>query len=542
MWGNVADGLRKPTVYRRRICCFMATALFMIGWPLLVASPPALAQGDQSTNSTIGIGDETGSDPVVAITVGGTSPSPRTAEDYTTTPLQATVDYTPAGSNGPHWAWNVDSAEYSTDGQTWSTAITDDYTTAFPDGDKATTTFQKPGYWRFTVSATALFPEIQGRVEPLYVSYSTTLNPIYVAPAAGGGGYGEYGGSNPIKVKILWNSSRAVDDANPTTKTMVGYRMRLSYYPGNVPTGTPVTNYRWGVSGICMDRWQATRGSYDPSNPNKTTEGKRVALTRTDQSDVEFVWIDGTYTGTPKTVSFSCLINNKPYSASAKFMVYRPNAIMTITPRDSVVDTAGKPPYQTDTPYLKLGPPFAVTGNSGINFSIHLDMPQVVVWDRIPTGETLPVQVVKGGTLKYNYSTSDIPSNWMVVGRLTSGLDTSYPYLLGVVSGPSFRADDSPTYSLMRAMTERYYGVSVNWSYSMHFLFRPVGAGESDWVPLQKVDWNWIAKATRTGGTWGTPTSTSPVDTNGNLNKPQAVYTTQHPMWNNFSLLVPASN
>lgn len=132
--------------------------------------------------------------------------------------------------------------------------------------------------------------------------------------------------------------------------------------------------------------------------------------------------------------------------------------------------------------------------------------------------EATPVQMVNSATVKKLYG-----STWLT-DMASPGLDTSYPYMHPTLV--TAYAEDSP-----RVPLQTCDGVQVNHSFSMYFLFRAT-RGDTDWVPLRKVDWKWIASATKMGGTWGTPTSTSP--TASGPNKPVDTDTTIHPKWTKY--------
>ena len=274
-----------------------------------------------------------------------------------------------------------------------------------------------------------------------------------------------------------------------TQNTIVGRGIGLT---GQVTGGTPTTE-EWTIPGNRVKSYTANSTSATVTN---------LSADDLQQSTVSFYWVDG---GDGRTVTYTVTVNGQQYSASTTFNVKRPTSTLTATTNNSAgaiaVDNA--PGFTA----IHFGVPSANGGTPGIAFSKTCSEPS-----GFTGGSCCWMQVV--GTTDRRKQKNDL-SCYQRSG--SNVCDTNCPY-----SG-SATTEDTP----LSQVDDQLLAASVDETYSMYLMYRPVGGGI--WVPLRKVSWYWNAHAERDGDEWSLLSSGHPTN-------PASSNCTTHPTWSgNFT-------
>ncbi|CAN5691336.1 hypothetical protein BH20ACI4_BH20ACI4_23100 [soil metagenome] len=303
------------------------------------------------------------------------------------------------------------------------------------------------------------------------------------------------------KLEILRNGQVISNPNSPVQNVIVGEKIDLTT---RVVGGTGTqSNRQWTTPGTRIANYEVTY-----TNPQSQTNAFVTELTNENltQSSIQFYWVDG---GNPRNVQYSVRVNNKSYSAIAKFNVKKPTATITTTTGSVGLGIIQVSPVPNDTIFaLHFGKPF-VTNQAGIRFNGSVALPSGV------TGETIWVQVVNSSrrTRRPNGGREEILQG--------SGLDTEFPY------GEPNTADEADSPYEPLEMPCNYVAVSANDSFSTYLLFKPqVTNGTSIYIPLKKVDWSWSGTGTR-----GLSCSSWTLSNPTNTQNPTGMDTTEHPEW-----------
>jgi hypothetical protein len=297
----------------------------------------------------------------------------------------------------------------------------------------------------------------------------------------------------------------------PNTQTViVGQEINLST---RINRSGTVSSRQWTVPGTRIEDYKVICNRIiienEPvceENPNNniSTSGTVTELTNFADPTIKYYWVDG---GDGLIVEHTVTINQRPYTARARFNVKRPTAaVTTVTDRPRITNTgAGEGLYFGSR----------ILGTPGISFSASA---------QIPTGFNGEFQWVQIWNKNRQYVRIGSRGN-VTAAAVGNGLDTIYPYEIGL------SASDTPG----MVFDPLFRRVTIDESFQMYFMFRPTGLSEPTIpVPVQVVNWSWYGDASSSDGvSWVlNPSST-------NTRNPTGVNTTSYPRWTRNAYYIP---
>jgi hypothetical protein len=305
-----------------------------------------------------------------------------------------------------------------------------------------------------------------------------------------------------ILINILRNG-QTISGTNSPTTVSVGEQIALTAY---VSGGTP-TSKSWTVPGNRI-------ANYDPSLSTQ----QKTDLTSNDlsQNYLTYYWVDG---ADNREVRYTVTINDRPYTARAKFNVKRPTSTMSAT---TATVTLGNAYIGLTNQYFGLwfGQPDDPSPTKGITFTASITKPSGM------DGDFYLVQKINSA------SRSKTPVGGSQVTRSgTNLLDGTFHY----GNANQSPDEDSPGISLSFASNPcDYTQVAANDSFSMYLVYKPTVSGSSIYVPLRKLNWSWAGSGTTSNcigsGSWSL--------SNASPNTPTAISsstTEEFPEWSGNS-------
>ena len=255
-----------------------------------------------------------------------------------------------------------------------------------------------------------------------------------------------------------------------SSTTIVGRQVHLT---ANVTCACGTPSYSWSVPPTRI-------AGYAPND----TCSNLTELTDLTCQDVRFYWLDGSFSGTCKTVTLDVTVGANHYNACTVFLVKRPSSTLaTTTPYAPTVSRQYKTCADASY-YLHLGN--RIDNDSdykpGATFTGTCTMPEgfggVWGWCQLVDSSMKVVTDHDGGE---HFQDSD-------------GLDTSWPY------GVENPEHDSPGQELDFQWSTPWQDCSLVQNYSMYLMFQPRNPDGSYTntivVPARKVDWYWEGVAT----------------------------------------------
>ena len=234
-----------------------------------------------------------------------------------------------------------------------------------------------------------------------------------------------------------------------------------------VPPTAILSNFIWSWGGSAVEEWKASYNSN--GDPNSRTFIAPVDYTT---NPMTIMWHSGSPSGTSYTLRCIFRVNNKVYTRSSTFKVFRPQVAVTssILPTPTVTNL-----YDNSGDWaLHLGIRSS-SALSGINFNYsNLNVPA-----GFQPGTLQWVQVIKKTSRK-----SIDTSGGQVSIQAEDVLDTEYPYSSG-----------NPTYdSPVQGFTTIYTRSMADDSFKMYLMYRPTASRSTffpRWVTLKTIAWGW---------------------------------------------------
>ena len=293
------------------------------------------------------------------------------------------------------------------------------------------------------------------------------------------------------------------DVTDATTPTIVGERINLT--ASIIPLGINSSSQMWTIPEKIVKGFQgsANQGGSIPVDPLNT-------------ADTSFIWVDGGGAAVEdfvsKEVKYDAMIDGQALTSKSTFQVKRPlGHVIPIAINPTTIDTA------RGNLAIRLGIDTQAARDVGIQFRASgITIPSTF------GGEFQWVQIVTG-----NYSVVDSRGTIIFASPANMSLDGNYPY---PPDNPRTASDSPYLGNLPTRTTKVYYNADIDNSSSMWLMFKPSGL-DSDWVPLDIVDWKWKVQASNGGfkGSWRITSNI--VDPSQSQYTPTVMATTQYPQW-----------
>ena len=371
----------------------------------------------------------------------------------------------------------------------------------------ATTT---PGYWEFTVTATAKFDSTCA--SGLSKSNSTTAGPVVVA-----------------KIDIL-RDGQVVTNSNQIP--VDGQRVHLSYIVAPADLAVPSSKPLWSIPGSIVKNWSAIVIPADQTHPNGQNYSQRVDFTDYHQPNIDFCWYDSL-----NNQPVSLTVTGVPGTARATFSVVKP--ITKVTQYSGPSAMSGKIDVTLTHQPLPGGPSLEFGLDTSDLYTppgSQLSYPKPGIYFTYDHNDPL----IAGGELRGDFE-------WLQIANLLRTDTFDQPIIYPGSNGPakqvwqgSNTGVDFPGGSANDFYTKEAYGVipagaSSNadntqdspgegpfptnqaepmWtdatagdSFSMYIMFKPtmynfVAVTDAIYVPLRVQAWNWFGDAGYNNNTW----------------------------------------
>jgi len=238
----------------------------------------------------------------------------------------------------------------------------------------------------------------------------------------------------------------------PTLNVKVGERINLSV---DVRPSTSISDIGWSIDGVYI-------GDYDPQKDTKQVT--KLSEDDLQMADVSFCWVDDG----DHVVSVAYVANGDYFQTKATFHVTKPATTFWTTWTQDISLSWNK--YQvgnTTNGQINVGIVFILENSEDqLNFLQTADVRRVTVQD---------------------------PSNVVTPWHKT-GLDGQWPY--GFDSPQHAGTNDFPGFPYNNYGKE----LTINDNFVMTLMYRPDSNGT--WVPIQSVQWYWVAKIIKNGPNW----------------------------------------
>jgi hypothetical protein len=350
----------------------------------------------------------------------------------------------------------------------------------------------------------------------MYGSYSWTSNDLdtglQIRNYPGQTQFGPQKGEGNVKYRVSWSFGKIKpmiqifritdegreDITDSETDILVGQKVKIEAVA--VPYGDTGKG-RWDIPSPVIADFKAylEEGKMLPLD-----DGKKMKPT------VEFFFTDGDFAGKPVTLTYTTYVDNKEVKGKTTFKVYEPSVSIEVHTSPSVnihvlgMKTGGKPSCR-----LYLGD--VARGVSGIKIKSKIRLPALFA-DLQHSHWLEYIQLIKEDILEYH------DADYWHTGTDKWLLDTHYPYL-GLVAEGEIEVDDLPGSDLGELTRELHQYQT----FKTFLMFRPSkkAGGNSVWVPLKVVEWDWKASAISKNQGPGNRNSNPPQPSDFNLVAPR---------------------
>jgi hypothetical protein len=284
---------------------------------------------------------------------------------------------------------------------------------------------------------------------------------LVITPEAPATSYkGELPSATKHKPQILFNGA---DVTGETTNVWVGQHINPSFQFDSDPP-EPVTNYFWTVSGQPVGYFRITFNS-----------GTNVPLTRLNNSDVSYYWVDAAPSA---PVKCTVKIRGLELTAQTTFNVLKPDADWNGVTNGTVAVVAG---------YLADGtPPFATAGMQFIFTNLHL---------RGYSG-TYEMSCAQIASLDASFSGLDLVGQPLATNLTFQGIDSSELWQYEIFGqSQNGVTQDSPKLAIYTNAFDpwvrfsRITAATYSGSFAHYLYFQPDPSGDSIPVALKQITW-----------------------------------------------------
>lgn len=299
-----------------------------------------------------------------------------------------------------------------------------------------------------------------------------------------------------VVLEIIDRGSGAVVSGTAPSK-IVGQKVKLQVRTR--PAGRPMTNIRWTIPGETVKNYTQSRDRATRTD---------LAAGDLDAANVDFYWISGGN----KAVSVSATVGGAALTAAVTYNALAPTgATMTSVTGTVAVGDPGFPGAGLELHY-------GTNVTPGIDWTLTCTAPAGGAGEMAGTQTTdsYRTRTTNAGAVE----TRGADRAWV--------LDNTVPYAavvaLGSGASGTWTSDDTPGLPLSARLQRR----TVDQNFRIYFMYKPSG-GDSIWVTLMRLDWDWAAETTRTGAAtannWGAATGVS------NTPNPTGAASTELPTW-----------
>lgn len=299
-----------------------------------------------------------------------------------------------------------------------------------------------------------------------------------------------------------------VTDVNSQDEILAGQLCNATL---QLPGGFKCSSCDWSISGTNYSKWNETNAvGPEPTavTPLNFTYPSPYVSTSTTPN---WYWDDTTSTTNPETVSCTAdLVAPDGTTFTATFS----KKVTELAPTSSMSGTVGTSQILANA-YGNGGTWLVLAGsNPKGGYTLNYTVTQPT--DFPAPGESAIAQLAVG-----TFQTTPAPSPPDV-----SGLDGSFPYPYGgqgVANGSGYLMWDGPGFPL-----DPYTSVNVSDYFDDYLMYLAPSdsIGQSVWVPLRQLQWNWNAAATEPQGGWG-----QPVKITGSEQAGSSTLSNSYPTW-----------
>lgn len=303
-----------------------------------------------------------------------------------------------------------------------------------------------------------------------------------------------FGETEPI-VQI-WYKNKEGEEINITDKknqdVLIGQKVKLEAVVK--PAGMSLSDGEWEFDDSkIISGWEATK-----------QKAELKPFEDHNEKQIEFCWVDGSFSGVPKKVKYSGTAEGKTVEAETTFNVFKPNL------KEESIVPAGKvtvglmPEENSDKFYCALYPgeisldsEGQAPGNVGMFISHHIEMPYLPQDEGYKRPHLLQyVQIIKEDMLM-----NSADGIYWQMNNEKWCCDKNYPYSLSIEknrTSHSIEMNDTPHQDIDKLTKELHIQDNFQ-TYLMFFPSQDPNDKDCVWIPLRLIKWEWAAAVTKKG-------------------------------------------